>query len=75
VGTAAAVEELDMRASTHVGRLAALPWRERPGYLSAVLVPTRAGLRGTVGADGAPTLRLAVRHASRALAGLAPRRR
>ena len=74
-GPLRAVEDLDMRASTHVGRLAALPWRERPGYLSAVLVPTRAGLRGTVGGDGAPTWRLAARHASRTLAALAPRRR
>ena len=74
-GPLRAVEELDMRASTHVGRLAALPWRDRPAYLGAVLVPTADGLRGTVGADGAPTWRLAVRHASGALAGLAPRRR
>jgi hypothetical protein len=74
-GPVRAVEELDMRASTHVGRLAALRWRERPAYLWSVLVPTRAGLRGTVGGDGAPTWRLAARHASKALAGLAPRRR
>jgi hypothetical protein len=74
-GPLRAVEDLDMRASTHVGRLAALPWRERPAYLSAVLIPTAEGLRGTVGGDGAPTWRLAARHARSALAGLTPRRR
>jgi hypothetical protein len=74
-GPLRAVEDLDMRASTHVGRLAALSWRERQAYLWAVLIPTREGLRGTVGGDDAPTWRLAARHASRALAGLAPRRR
>lgn len=73
-GPLRAAEELDLRASTHVGRLAALPWRERPGYVRDVLVPTRAGLEGTVGGDGAPTWRLVARHLRRAVAGLAPRR-
>ena len=73
-GPLRAAEELDLRASTHVGRLAALSWRERPRYLRDVLVPTRAGLEGTVGRDGAPTWRLVGWHVRRAIAGLAPRR-
>lgn len=73
-GPLRAAEELDLRASTHVGRLAALPWRKRPGYVKDVLVPTRAGLEGTVGGDGAPTWRLVVRHLRRAISGLTPRR-
>ncbi|MEP6977240.1 MAG: nucleotidyltransferase family protein [Thermoleophilia bacterium] len=73
-GPLRAAEELDLRASTHVGRLAALPWGERPGYVRDVLVPTRAGLEGTVGGDGAPVWTLVARHLRRALSGLAPRR-
>ena len=73
-GPLRAVEELDLRASTHVGRLAALPWRARPGYVRDVLVPTRAGLEGTVGGDGAPVWKLVGRHLRRAVAGLTPRR-
>ena len=73
-GPLRAAEELDLRASTHVGRLAALPWRRRPGYVRDVLIPTRAGLEGTVGRDGAPMWKLVVRHLRRAVAGLAPRR-
>ena len=73
-GPLRAAEELDLRASTHVGRLAALPWRERPGYVRDVLVPTRAGLEGTVGGDGAPTWKLVARHLHRAVAGILPRR-
>ena len=73
-GPLRAVEELDLRASLHVGRLAALGWGGRARYLREVLVPTRAGLQGTVGRDGAPTWRLVRRHVGRAVAGLAPRR-
>ena len=73
-GPLRAVEELDMRASTHLGRLASLPWGERASYLGKVLVPTREGLRGTVGRDGAPTWRLVGRHVQRAVLGLSPRR-
>jgi hypothetical protein len=73
-GPLRAAEELDLRASTHVGRLAALPWRKRLRYLRDVLVPSRAGLEGTVGGDGAPTWRLVARHLGRAAGGLAPRR-
>jgi Uncharacterised nucleotidyltransferase len=73
-GPLRAVETLDMRASPHVGRLALLGWRGRARYLRDVLVPTRAGLEGTVGGDGAAVWRLAARHAARALMSLAPRR-
>ena len=74
-GPLRAVEELNLRASPHLGRLAVLGWRERGAFLRAVLVPTRAGLAGTVGhGDGAGTWRLVGRHARQAMAGLAPRR-
>ena len=74
-GPMRAVEELDLRASPHLGRLAVLGWRERASFLRAVLVPTRAGLAGTVGrGDRAGTWRLVGRHARRAMAGLAPKR-
>jgi hypothetical protein len=75
-GPLRAVEELDLRASPHLGRLAVLGWRERIAFLRAVLVPTRAGLAGTVGhGDPAGAWRLVGRHARQAIAGLAPRRR
>jgi hypothetical protein len=73
-GPLRAVEELDLRASLHLGRLAALPWRRRPRYLRDVLIPSRAGLRGTVGTDGAGRGRMALRHLSRVARGLVPRR-
>jgi Uncharacterised nucleotidyltransferase len=73
-GPLRAVEELDLRASLHLGRLAALPWRRRPRYLRDVLIPSREGLRGTVGTDGAGAGRMALRHLSRVARGLMPRR-
>jgi hypothetical protein len=75
-GPLRAVEELNLRASPHLGRLAILGWRDRLSFLRAVMLPTRAGLAGTVGEDGddAGSWRLAGRHVRRALAGLAPRR-
>lgn len=73
-GPLLAVETLDVRAAPHLGRLALLGWRGRARYLRDVLLPTRAGLEGTVGGDGAPVWRLAARHAARALTSLAPRR-
>jgi len=66
-----AVEELDVRASPHLGRFAILSWPERAALLRAVLIPTRAGLVGTVGQDGAGSVRLVGRDARQALAGLA----
>jgi hypothetical protein len=73
-GPLRAVEELDMRASLHLGRLAALPWRRRPHYLRDVLIPSRAGLQGTVGNDDAGPGRTALRHLARAVRGLTARR-
>jgi len=73
-GPLRAVEELNVRASPHFGRLAVLSWRERVAYLRAVLFPTRAGLEGTVGGGDAGAFRLVSRHARQALAGLAPAR-
>jgi hypothetical protein len=73
-GPMRAVEELDLRASPHIGRLAGLGWRERVAFMRSVLLPTRAGLVGTVGQDGAATWRLVVRHIHRTIAGLTPRR-
>jgi Uncharacterised nucleotidyltransferase len=74
-GPLRAVEELDMRASTHIGRLVALRWEERIRYLRQVLIPSPEGLSGTVGHDGAPAWRLAGRHLRAVLLGLAPPRR
>jgi hypothetical protein len=74
-GPLRAVEELDLRASPHLGRLATLGWRDRASFLRAVLVPSRAGLAGTVGhGDPVGTWRLLGRHARQALAGVLPRR-
>jgi hypothetical protein len=72
-GPLRAVEELDARAAPHLGRLVSTPWREKPGYLAAVIFPTRAGLEGTVGGDGASTWRLAKRHGRRVVRGLTRR--
>lgn len=72
-GPLRAVEELDMRASLHVGRLAQLRGRDRLRYLRTILVPTGEGLEGTAGRDGAPTWRALLRHLGTALAGLRPR--
>jgi len=69
-GPLRAVEELDLRASPHVGRLVALRGTERLRYGYAIVVPTRAGLEGTVGDDGAGLSTLLARHAGRALRGV-----
>jgi hypothetical protein len=74
-GPLRAVEELDMRASLHVGRLATLGPIGGLRYLREVLVPTKEGLSGTVGADGAPPWRLVGRHLRSVVLGLGPRRR
>lgn len=73
-GPLRAVEELDLRASPHIGRLAGMGWRERLAFMRIVLLPTREGLVGTVGQDGAATWRLVWRHIRATLAGLTPRR-
>jgi putative nucleotidyltransferase-like protein len=75
-GPLRAVEELDLRASLHVGRLAALRGpRERARYARRILLPSRRGLRDRFGADGAPTWRLVGRHIRDAVAGARSRRR
>ena len=74
-GPLRAVEELNLRASPHLGRLAVLGWRDRAAFLRAVLMPSRAGLAGTVGhGDRVGTLQLIGRHARQAAAGLLPQR-
>jgi hypothetical protein len=73
-GPLRAVEELDLQASPHLGRLVALRRAERLRYLQAVVVPTRAGLEGTVGGDGAGLPTLVARHVGRALRGVTRRR-
>ena len=74
-GPLRAVEEVDARASLHLGRLAGLRGFARLRYIARVLVPSRAGLRGTVGRDGAPMWRLLGRHVRATLAGVTSRRR
>ena len=73
-GPLRAVEELDAGASLHVGRLALMRGREKAAYLRRVLLPSREGLRDSVGQDGAPTWRLLGRHVRAAASGLRPRR-
>jgi hypothetical protein len=62
-GPIRAIEELDLQASANIGRLAALPWRRRPALVRDILVPSRDGLEGLVGGDGAGRLRQVARHA------------
>jgi hypothetical protein len=69
-GPLRAVEELDLQAAPHIGRLVALRGAERLAYLRAVALPSRAGLEGTVGGDGAAMPRLVARHVGRTLRGL-----
>jgi hypothetical protein len=69
-GPLRAVEGLDMRASLHVGRLAALGWRERAAYLRTIRIPSAVGLRDVHGGDGAHVATLAARHVRDALRGV-----
>ncbi len=73
-GPIRAIEAWDAPAALHLGRLAQLGWRERLRYAGQVALPTRAGLEGTVGGDGAPGWRLALRHAARAARSVLPQR-
>lgn len=73
-GPVRAVEELDLQASANIGRLAALPWRERPALVRDILVPSRDGLDGLVGGDGAGRFRMVARHARLIARGIAMRR-
>jgi hypothetical protein len=74
-GPLRAVEELDVRASLHVGRLASLGTTARLRYLRDVLLPTHEGLSGTVGGDAASSWRLVARHLRSIALGLRPLRR
>jgi hypothetical protein len=74
-GPLRAVESLDLQASPHVGRLVALRGVDRLRYVRAIVVPTRAGLEGTVGGDGAGLPTLLARHAGRAVRGIMRPRR
>ena len=69
-GPLRAVEEFDLQASPHIGRLVALRGGERLSYLRAIVMPTRSGLEGTVGGDGAGLPTLVARHAVRAIRGV-----
>jgi hypothetical protein len=73
-GPVRAIEELDLQASANIGRLAALPWRERPALVRDILIPSREGLDALVGGDGAGRLRLVARHAALIARGIALRR-
>ncbi len=73
-GPIRAIDRWNAPAALHVGRLARLGWRERVRYMAQVAVPTRAGLEHTVGGDGAPAWRLALRHAGKAARSVVPRR-
>ncbi len=73
-GPVRAVEELDLQASVNIGRLAALPWRQRPALVRDILVPSRDGLDGLVGGDGAGRFRMMARHVRLIARGIALRR-
>ena len=73
-GPVRAVEELDLQASANIGRLAALPWRQRPALVRDILLPSRDGLDGLVGGDGAGRFRMVARHARLIARGIAMRR-
>jgi hypothetical protein len=70
-----AVEELELQASPHVGRLVALRGAERLAYVRAVALPSRAGLEATLGGDGARLPTLLARHVVSTLRGVMPPRR
>lgn len=73
-GPVRAVEELDLQASANIGRLAALPWRQRPALVWDILIPSSDGLDGLVGGDGAGRLRMVARHARLIARGVTMRR-
>jgi Uncharacterised nucleotidyltransferase len=71
-GPLRAVEAYDFAVAWDVGHLTSIPWRERPGYLRAMLLPTREGLRGAAADPDTPIWRLALSRAGRAFAGIRP---
>jgi hypothetical protein len=73
-GPIRAIEELDLQASPNIGRLAALPWRQRPGLIRDILIPRGEALDGLVGGDGAGRLRMVARHVKLIARGITLRR-
>jgi hypothetical protein len=69
-GPLGAIEAYQFAVAGDIGLLTSIPWRERPGYLRALLLPTREGLRGAAVDPDAPIWRLALRRARRAFAGI-----
>jgi Uncharacterised nucleotidyltransferase len=71
-GPIRALEAYEFWVAWDVGHLTSIPWRERPGYLRAMLLPTREGLHGAAADPDTPVWRLALRRARRAFAGIGP---
>ena len=69
-GPLRATEAYQFAVAWDVGLLTSIPWRERPGYLRALVLPTRDGLRGAAADRDTPIWRLALRRARRAFAGI-----
>jgi hypothetical protein len=65
-GPLRAIEAYDFAAAWDLGHLTSMPWRERPGYVRAIVLPTREGLRGSAADPDTPIWRLALRRARRA---------
>jgi len=65
-GPLRAIERFQFAAAWDLGHLTSIPWRERPGYLRATLLPSREGLRGAAADPEGPTWRLALGRMRRA---------
>ena len=74
-GPMRALEEYNLWVAWDMGLLTSIPWRERPGYLRAMLFPTGDGLRGAAADPDTPVWRLALQRARRGIAGISPRSR
>jgi hypothetical protein len=74
-GPMRALERYEFGVAWDVGHLTSIPWRERPGYLRAMVLPTREGLRGAAADPDTPLWRLALQRARRGFAGISPRSR
>jgi hypothetical protein len=74
-GPLRAIEAYDFAAAWDLGHLTSIPWSERPGYLRAIVLPSREGLRGAAADPDTPIWRLALRRARRAFADVRPGRR
>ena len=69
-GPLRATEAYEFAVAWDVGHLTSIPWRERAGYLRALLLPTKEGLRGAAADPDTPIWRLALQRARRAFAGI-----